>query len=362
LFEKDFEVMLRKYGDAIDDKKRFMGLIKDCFSEQTKIINTMLMAYDLGIAQQIQSVDKLNNAFAYRFVKQLTDDYGLSRANADWVTAVWCVCYGKDILGKECEITLQMKNQPAITVPEKKSGGTYGDLFRYKASSLGAGLAVCGFSGDTSHTVIFQNVSNGKPVIEICDSVFSGKDIEEIIITEGYSYIGKSTFEDNKRLHQIVMPYSMTDIGDHAFAGCIELHRVNLTERLEKIGDGAFKGTGLRTVVFPKSLYYVGNEAFADCTELDNLAIPANLDWIADRMFENCISLKKIEILDGISVIGNRAFAGCSSLDIVTIPDSINSIGDNAFEGVDEKFILQCSFGSYAESFARKRSIKYQLI
>ena len=68
--------MLRQYGDAIDDKKKFTGLIKDYFSEQAKTINLMLMAYDVGIASQIQVAGKLNNAFAFRFVKQLTDDYG----------------------------------------------------------------------------------------------------------------------------------------------------------------------------------------------------------------------------------------------------------------------------------------------
>ena len=31
LFEKDFESMLRRYGDAVEDKKKFTGLIKDFF-------------------------------------------------------------------------------------------------------------------------------------------------------------------------------------------------------------------------------------------------------------------------------------------------------------------------------------------
>ena len=101
MFEEDFESMLKKYGDAVNDKKRFTGLIKDYFPEQVKTINLMLMAYDVGIAGQIQTAAKLNNAFAFRFVKQLTEDYGLSRVNADWVVSVWCVCYGKNVLGKE---------------------------------------------------------------------------------------------------------------------------------------------------------------------------------------------------------------------------------------------------------------------
>lgn len=45
--------MLWEYGDAIDDKKKFTGLVKDYFPDQAKNINLLLMAYNLGIAQDI---------------------------------------------------------------------------------------------------------------------------------------------------------------------------------------------------------------------------------------------------------------------------------------------------------------------
>ena len=363
MFEKDFESMLMKYGDAIDDKKKFTGLIKDFFPDQAKTINLMLMAYDVGIVGQIQAAGKLNNAFAFRFVKQLTEDYGLSRVNADWVVSVWCVCYGKNVLGKDCDIRIQSGNEPAIVEEQPESKGKkYGDLFKYRKSHQGNGLAVCGFSGDTSHTVIFQNVSGGKPVIEVGEGIFSGKDIEEIIVTEGYQYIGKSAFENNKRLHQVVMPYTLLEIGDKVFDSCGELRRVTLTERLERIGEAAFRGTGLRNIVFPASLYYVGSDAFAECKELDNVKIPANIEKVSDGMFEGCIDLKKIDFSENLVEIGDRAFRNCKALDIVTIPDSVKKIGENAFEGTNKMFIIQCSFGSYAEQYARAHKIKYQLI
>lgn len=363
MFEKDFESMLRQYGDAIEDKKKFTGLIKDYFPDQAKTINLMLMAYEVGIVGQIQTAGKLNNAFAFRFVKQLTEDYGLSRVNADWVVSVWCVCYGKNVLGKDCDIRIQSGHEPAIVEEQTDSKGKkYGDLFKYRKSHQGEGLAVCGFSGDTSHTVIFQNVSGGKPVIEVGEGIFSGKDIEEIIVTEGYQYIGKNAFENNRVLHQVVMPYTLLEIGDQVFDGCGELRRVVLTERLERIGAAAFRRTGLRTIVFPASLYYVGADAFAGCKDLDNVKIPKNLDKVSDGMFEGCSALKKIEFSEELTEIGERAFKACDSLDIVTIPDSVTKIGESAFEGTNKMFIIQCSFGSYAEQYARTHKIKYQLI
>ena len=95
MIEKEFEQLLTKYQDSIDNRSRFFGLVKDYFPGKQRQINLLLSAYDLGIAKEIESTNSINNAFAYRFVKRLVDEYGISRANADWVISTWCVCYGK---------------------------------------------------------------------------------------------------------------------------------------------------------------------------------------------------------------------------------------------------------------------------
>lgn len=362
MFEQDFESMLRKYGGAIDDKKRFTGLVKDYFPQQAKNINLLLMAYNLGIAQDIQNVGKINNTFAYRFVKQLMDDYGLSRVNADWIVSVWCVCYGKGVLGKDCEIKLQGKGSGPAIKEEKLAAQKYGDLFRYRKSAQGEGLGVCGFVGDKKQTIIFQNYHAGKPVIEICDGTFEGQGIEEAILTDGFEFIGEKTFADNLKLHQVVMPFSLKEIGSGAFENCVSLKAVSLPAQLERIGAGAFKNTGLKTVKIPKTVYWIGEELFAGCKDIDHIVIPENVDRIPEGMFEDCENLKKIEFADNLQEIGDRAFRGCGNLDIVTIPDSVTQIGDRAFDKVNKRFIIQCSMGSYAESYARDHKIKYQLI
>ena len=79
-------------------------------------------------------------------------------------------------------------------------------------------------------------------------------------------------------------------------------------------------------------------------------------------MFEGCTNLKKVELHEKLGVIGERAFFGCSSLDFIVIPDSVKQIGQDAFTNTDKQFIIQCSFGSYAEEYARKNKFKYQLV
>lgn len=79
-------------------------------------------------------------------------------------------------------------------------------------------------------------------------------------------------------------------------------------------------------------------------------------------MFMNCSGLKKVELHESLNAIGERAFFGCSSLDFIVIPDSVQQIGQDAFTGTDDMFIVQCSFGSFAEQYCRKNKIKYQLV
>lgn len=364
MFEQNFETMLKQYSDAIDDKKRFSGLVKDMFPEQAKHVNLLLMAYNLGIAQELQKITDVNNTFAYRYVKQLMDNFGTSRVNADWIVSVWCVCYGQKVLCKKCDIKLQVKGASPAIKEEQNGSSTqkYGDLFQYGKSSEGAGLVVKGFLGSKNQTVIFQNRSAGQAVIEIGEELFCGDDIEGAILTDGIKYIGKKAFADCRKLHQIVLPITVRDIGDRAFENCESMKSIALPALLEKIGNAAFRGTNLKTITIPETVYWIGDEVCADCKELNNIQIPSNVERITRSMFENCISLKKISLNENLKAIEERAFAGCDNLDFIVIPDSVTEIGQNAFLGVDKQFIIQCSFGSYAEEYARKNKIKYQLV
>lgn len=355
--------MLRQHQASLDDRKKFTALVKDLFPDQAKNVNLLLMAYNMGIAQDIQTASHINNTFAFRYVKQLMDDFGMSRVNADWIVSVWCACYGAKVLGKACDISIQKQGSgPAIQGEQSSSGRSYGDLFTYEKSRRGKGLAVTGFRGDKNKTIIFQNKSGNTPVVEIADDSFSNSPTEEAILTEGISYIGRKAFSGCNKLHQVVLPISIEEIEDSAFENCSSLKSISLPVALKTIGDGALKGTGLRTIAIPKSVFWVGEGLLAECDSLDHITISENIERIPAKMFENCKNLKKVELQKNLVEIGERAFFGCSSLDFLIIPDSVKQIGLDAFANMDKQFILQCSFGSYAEVYARKNKIKYQLV
>lgn len=363
IFEQDFEKMLEKYQGFLEDKKKFTALVKDLFPNQAKNVNLLLMAYNIGIAQEIQTTSYINNTFAFRYVKQLMDNFGMSHANADWIVSVWCSCYGSKILGKSCDISVQKQGKgPAIQGESTSSGKSYGDLFTYERSQRGKGLSVTGFHGDKNQTIIFQNKSANTEVIEIADRSFCNSSIEEAILTEGIAYIGKNAFSGCDKLHQVVLPLSMKEIEDYAFENCSNLKSISLPVTLKTIGSYALKGTGLRTIEIPKNLFWLGDGLLSDCQLLEHINIPKNIRKIPDYMFEGCTNLKKVELNEQLTEIGKRAFFGCSSLDFLIIPDSVQQIGEDAFTNTDKQFIIQCSFGSYAEEYARKNKFKYQLV
>ena len=98
MFEDGFAQMLQQYPESVIDRKKFIALIKDYFPEQQMQVNLITMVFDLGIVEEIKKASNISNAFAFRFVKRLLDEYGVSRVNADWGVSVCCVCYGKQQL------------------------------------------------------------------------------------------------------------------------------------------------------------------------------------------------------------------------------------------------------------------------
>lgn len=364
MIDLEFEQLLRKYTDAIDNRSRLVGLIKDYFPGQQMQINLLLMAYDLGITKDIANTSTVNNAFAFRYVKRLMEEYGISRSKADWVVSVWCVCYGQRILGKPCEIQISSGKVGAAPVISESHKGTsqYGELFLYEKSSKGNGLSVTGFTGENQKTIIFQNRYRNQPVLEIKEKAFSESSIEEAIMTEGIHAIGARAFLGCTGLRQMIFPVTLKEIGDYALAGCESLKTISLPEMLEQIGAYAFSGTGLKNLQIPKSVYWIGEGALSCCMSMESIHVPENINQIPNKLFQDCANLRKVVLHEQLNAIGDHAFAECESLKEIYIPESVQNIGENAFTGVNEQFILMCSFGSYAESYARRKKLKFQFV
>ena len=67
-----------------------------------------------------------------------------------------------------------------------------------------------------------------------------------------------------------------------------------------------------------------------------------------------------VVIPDGVKRIGTGAFSGGNSLTSIVIPDSVTSIGNDTFK--DSNVTILGVAGSYAEKYAKKKKIPFQII
>ena len=363
MFEDRFSEMLRQYPESVSDKKKFVGLMKDYFASQPMQVNLIDTTYELGIAGEIVETAHISNAFAFRFVKRLVDEYGVSRINADWAVSVWCVCYGKQILQKTCDIEIgkgKPGSAPAIKDESGATGKQYNELFQYKAVS--DGYAISGFSGNNSRTLIFPNTYFGKPVTRILAHAFENSAVQEAVMTDGIRVIEDGAFKDCKYLKQVIFPNTLQEIGSYAFSGCTSLVTAALPKNLTQIGDYAFSGTALRQVELPQNLLWLGEGVYRDCNKLTKISLPQRLTEIPNEFFMNCSALKKVDLSPNIAAIGREAFAGCTSLIDMIVPESVITVGLNAFATTNTGFTLICAQKSAAEQYARSHNAPFQIV
>jgi hypothetical protein len=360
--ERSFTELLKNYSTAVSDKRRFHGLVRDILPDQALQANLLLILYDMGISSDIETTSAITNAFAFRFVKRLIDEHGVSRVNADWAVSVWCVCYGKNILGKLCEIKISdaaSGGSPAIS--EGVSGRTqYAELFHFKKAQSG-GLTVTGFWGENKKTLIIPGRYRDTEVTAIADGAFSESDVQEVIMTDGIKIVGARAFSGCAGLKQVIFPEALLEIGDNSFQGCADLTTASLPRTLEKIGAWAFSSSGIKKAEFPDGIYHLGDGAYSHCVRLGDIVIPGLVERLSDSLFEGCLSLKKVSLPNSLASIGARAFKGCAELTFLAVPDSVTHIGEDAFLGTASNLILQCSPGSETERYARERRINFQL-
>ena len=363
MFEDSFEDTLRRYPEAVADKKKFVGLMKDCFPEQQMQVNLINITYDLGIAGELARTAQISNAFAFRFVKRLVDEFGVSRLNADWAVSVWCVCYGKQILQKPCDIEISKGkpgSAPAIKDEQSSTGRQYNDLFQFRA--ITDGYAISGFNGKNTRTLIFPNAYNGKPVTRILAHAFKRCDVQEAVMTDGIKCIEEGAFEDCENLKQVIFPNTLKEIGSAAFSGCRNLVTAALPREVEQIGDFAFADTALWQVILPQSLLWLGEGTYKGCCKLTNIQLPKHLSEIPNECFMDCIALKRIDLPDATAAIGRESFSGCSGLIDMIIPESVITVGANAFAGTNSSFTLICTQKSAAEQYARLHNVPFQIV
>ena len=119
-----------------------------------------------------------------------------------------------------------------------------------------------------------------------------GKEITQLILEDGITYIGKYAFFRHKSLIGTLMfPASLTSIGENAFEECSGLTgELILPEGLTNIGKDAFyRCSGFIGSLDLSGLTNIAEWTFGNCSGLDTLILSENLLSIGSDAFYNCM-------------------------------------------------------------------------
>ena len=234
-------------------------------------------------------------------------------------------------------------------------------------------------------------------------------DVDQIIVQEGITYIGRSAFyaEDyfyGKRM-RITLPTTLTEIGNMAFMRR-NIESINIPANLTtirdsafiesyiycdldlsnvtSIGDSAFYGATVNSLIFSDEIsglaglfgyyeahylsignitkyngcYYLPSKTNQYClllradAEDDNITIHSRTRIIHNRAFYDISGIANIVIPDTVIEIGIECFLVCSDLESVTLSSQISRIEEYSFYGCSKmkRFFIK-SHLSYIDKF-----------
>lgn len=237
------------------------------------------------------------------------------------------------------------------------------NLFRY--GTIEGGIRINGYTGDAEILEIPEQI-DGEKVISIGYGAFENcKNIIQVVIPEGVSYIAANAFDGCSNLAKVTIPSSVTDISIN-FSGCYNLENLDVAEENEiyasedgvlfnkekstlllcprgkkgqytvpatvtKIDFMAFEYSDLTDIVIQEGLTTVENDVFFG-SSIESISLPDSLTAISSGMFYDCDNLKTLYIPKGVSKIGSDAFGSCENIEFFSVSE--DSTYFSAIEGV----------------------------
>ena len=299
----------------------------------------------------------------------------LAHTAGEWTVVTAATYTQEGLQQKKCTVCSTVLKEEAIPKPSPFKFSDNGDgtltITGFKQEVIDQGL-VANFAD-----LVIPSTYEGQPVTAIGGFAFSAIDsdqtqnLKSVIIPEGVTKIGYSSFNRCTGLTSITIPKSVTTIDIGAFYGCSALETVYIADLtawcnidftdngthtcnplrfagklylngeqitnliipndVTEIKPYTFVGYDGSSVIIHDNITGIGNSAFASCKNLTSIVIGKNVKSIGDYALSGCSALTSITIPDGVTSLGKGAIKNCSSLLSIEIPASVTSIGAEAF-------------------------------
>jgi len=154
-FQTQFTEMLRNYPQAISERRKLIGLMHDLFPEEQMRVNLVMLAFDVGITEDLSNASTIDASIVSRCCKRMVQGHGVSVENAEWSAAVWCICYGGDILGKTVDADVSIPDYHGINTPSRMAKG------KTAAEDIARGKDLVSVLAEFGISVEVANISHG---------------------------------------------------------------------------------------------------------------------------------------------------------------------------------------------------------
>lgn len=195
--------------------------------------------------------------------------------------------------------------------------------------------------------VSFKDTTSS-PTVNNAKVYINNELITNLVIPTGTTSILKYAFRGWKWVNSIEIPNTVKTIEGNVFS-YTNIRNIVIPEGVTSIGGSTFAYcTNLNSITLPSTLTSIGEALFDRCTSLLELTIPDNVTTLKGSMnsciINKCTSLTKLDLGNGIKTIPRYAFALQDFTEVtVIIGTSVTSIEDYAFGGTKNytKFIIK---------------------
>lgn len=254
-------------------------------------------------------------------------------------------CDGSDVISMCTAVSVDKSNKKYTAVDGVLYNKSQTKLIYYPGAKKDKSFAIpskvssmTGWTFNDARRLSSISMSKSK-ISSLPNDAFQLASLAKISLPPNLKKIGAHTFEKSG-ITSITIPAKVTSIGEAAFNNCGSLKKVE---------------------ILSKSMKNIPQDAFAACRSLTSIKLPASLTTIGEGAFSSCISLKAITLPAKVNSIGDRAFRLCDELTTLTIKGNVTSIGFTAFDG-DSNLTIVAKRGTYPESFAKKKNIRFRVL